>query len=334
MSLNTIVRQLVTPGKGILAADESTRTIAKRFDAIGVPSTEETRRQYRELLFTTPGIEQYISGVILYDETLRQQTENGIPVPELLESKGIIPGIKVDLGTKPLIPSSLEQITEGLEGLDTRIAEYYGLGARFAKWRAVITIGDGMPSDECIKKNADILATYARICQNGDVVPIVEPEVLMDGKHSSATCFDVTKEVLAAVFLALKKEAVQLGGMLLKPNMVVPGTHSGEPFMAETVAHMTLDCFRETVPQEVLGIVFLSGGQSEKQACETLNAMTHGQQHAWALSFSYGRALQATAMKTWAGKKENIPLAQEAFLQRAKLVSAAQKGEYTKEMEK
>ncbi|MFA6427885.1 MAG: class I fructose-bisphosphate aldolase [Candidatus Magasanikbacteria bacterium] len=328
MSLSEIARALVAPGKGILAADESTGTIKKRFDSIGAESTEENRRAYRELLFTAPGVEKYISGVILYDETLRQTTKDGVPFPELLTSKGIIPGIKVDAGTKALTDGSLEKITEGLEGLDERLKEYYELGARFAKWRAVITIGEGIPTDICIEENAKRLAEYALRVQQAHMVPIVEPEVLMDGKHDINTCYDVTKKTLSVVFEELKKVGVDLNGILLKPNMVIPGQDVPKATPGE-IAMKTIKCFQEVVPEQVPGIVFLSGGQSEQEACENLDAINvYAEVKPWQLSFSYGRALQASVLKAWGGKVEQIEAGQQAFLHQAELTSQARLGTY------
>lgn len=329
-SLKKVAKALVAPGKGILAADESTGTIKKRFDKIGVESNEENRRAYRELLFTAPEISKYISGVILFDETLRQSTKTGVPFPQLLSEQGIIPGIKVDEGTVPLAENSEEKITKGLDGLDGRLKSYFQLGARFAKWRAVIAVDDELPSEECIKINAERLAEYARLCQEAEIVPIVEPEVLMDGSHTIERCFEVTKEVLAVIFTELNKKQIFLPGMLLKPNMVISATDAASQATPKQIADMTLQCFRETVPETVPGIVFLSGGQSEQFACETLNAINLANGDCpWELSFSYGRALQASALKAWSGKSENISAAQVAFINQAKLVSAARIGKYS-----
>lgn len=337
MSLSEIAQQLVAPKKGILAADESTGTIKKRFDDIGVESTEETRQAYRELLFTTPEIEQYISGVILFDETIKQSTRDGVPFVNVLKEKGIIPGIKVDLGTTPLSDGSEETTTKGIDTLEERLKPYVALGAQFAKWRAVITIDEekGLPTQEAIEDNAALLAQYARICQEQGIVPIVEPEVLMDGTHSSQTCFDVTVRVQKAVFTALEKERVDLAGMLLKPNMIVPAKESGEEMKPEVVAQMTTKCLLETVPPEVPGIIFLSGGESEVEAAANLNAMNAGgNDYPWELSFSFGRALQASVLQAWSGKDENVAQAQKEFLHRASLDSAASCGEYDVSMEK
>jgi fructose-bisphosphate aldolase class I len=331
--LESIAKALVADGKGILAADESSSTIKKRFDAIGVESTEETRRAYRELLFTTPGAEEYISGVILYDETIRQSSSDGTPFPKLLESKGIIPGIKVDLGAKPLALAEGETITEGLDGLRERLAEYYELGARFAKWRGTYSIGEEIPSNYCMWTNAHALARYAALCQEAGIVPIVEPEVLMDGTHSIDDSYRVTSKVLTALFTELHDQRVQLEGTLLKPNMILSGYDASTRAGVEEVAEKTIKCFRAHVPAAVPGIVFLSGGQTDADATAHLNAMTALGPHPWKLSFSYGRALQAPAQKAWQGKPENVEAAQRAYYHRAKLNSAAQTGMYAPEME-
>jgi fructose-bisphosphate aldolase class I len=332
--LEQIARAIVADGTGILAADESTGTIKKRCDSIGVESTEETRRAYRDLLFTTEGVEEYIGGVILYDETIRQKTADGTPFPNLLASKGIIPGIKVDTGAKPLALAEGETVTEGLDGLRERLAEYRELGARFAKWRAVITIGNGIPSEYAIWVNAHALARYAALVQEAGLVPIVEPEVLMDGDHTIERSFHETSRTLHAVFTELRDQRVHPEGILLKPNMVLPGYDSAEQVSDEEIAHETLHCFRRHVPAAVPGIVFLSGGQSEGEATRRLNAMNVIGPHPWTLSFSYGRALQAAALKAWGGKEENVEAAQRAFYHRAKMNSAAQTGLYAPEMER
>jgi fructose-bisphosphate aldolase class I len=332
--LQQIARAIVADGKGILAADESTGTIKKRFDSISVESTEETRRAYRELLFTTEGVEDYIGGVILYDETIRQRTADGTPFPKLLASKGIIPGIKVDTGAKPLALAEGETVTEGLDGLRERLAEYRELGARFAKWRAVITIGERIPSQYAIWVNAHALARYAALAQEERLVPIVEPEVLMDGDHTIERSFDVTSKTLHAVFTELRDQRVQPEGILLKPNMVLPGYDSSEQVPDEEIAHETVRCFRRHVPAAVPGIVFLSGGQSEEEATRRLNALNAIGPHPWTLSFSYGRALQAAALKAWGGKEENVEAAQRAYYHRAKMNSAAQTGLYAPDMER
>ena len=332
--LQQIARAIVADGKGILAADESTGTIKKRFDSIGVESNEETRRAYRELLFTTEGVEDYIGGVILYDETIRQKASDGTPFPNLLASKGIIPGIKVDTGAKPLAHAEGETVTEGLDGLRERLAEYRALGARFAKWRAVIAIGEHIPSEYAIWVNAHALARYAALAQEARIVPIVEPEVLMDGDHTIERSFEVTSRTLHAVFTELRDQRVQPEGILLKPNMVLSGYGSPEQAADEEIAHETVRCFRRHVPAAVPGIVFLSGGQSEEEATRRLNAMNAIGPHPWKLSFSYGRALQAAALKAWQGKEENVEAAQRAYYHRAKMNSAAQTGLYAPEMER
>jgi fructose-bisphosphate aldolase class I len=325
---------IVAEGKGILAADESDRTIKKRFDSIGIESTEENRRAYRDLLFTTEGVEEYISGVILFDETIRQSALDGTPFPKLLESKGVIPGIKVDTGAKPLAHAEGETITEGLDGLRGRLEEYYELGARFTKWRAVITIGKGIPSEYCIWTNAHALARYAALSQEAGLVPIVEPEVLMDGDHTIERSFEVTSRTLHAVFTELRDQRIQLEGMLLKPNMVLSGYECPEQASHEEVASETIRCFRRHVPAAVPGIVFLSGGQSDEDATANLNAINALGEHPWQVSFSYGRALQAPALSTWGGKEENVEAAQRAYYHRAKMNSAARTGVYAPEMEK
>jgi fructose-bisphosphate aldolase class I len=332
--LQETARAIVAEGKGILAADESDSTIKKRFDSIGVESTEENRRAYRDLLFTTEGVEEYISGVILFDETIRQKSADGTPFPELLASKGIIPGIKVDKGAKPLALAEGETITEGLDGLRDRLAEYRELGARFAKWRAVISIGKSIPSEYCIWTNAHALARYAALSEEAGLVPIVEPEVLMDGDHTIERSFEVTSRTLHAVFTELRDQRVQPEGMLLKPNMVLSGYDSPEQASDEEAAHETLRCFRRHVPAAVPGIVFLSGGQSDEQATARLSSMNAIGPHPWQLSFSYGRALQAPALKAWGGKPENVEAAQRAYYHRAKMNSAARTGMYAPEMEK
>jgi fructose-bisphosphate aldolase class I len=332
--LNATARALVAPGKGILAADESSGTIKKRFDSIGVESTEENRRAYRDLLFTTPGSEEYISGVILFDETIRQSGLGGTPFPQLLASKGIIPGIKVDEGAKPLALAAGETVTEGLDGLRQRLEEYRGLGARFAKWRATYSIGDHLPSDYCIWVNAHALARYAALCQEAGLVPIVEPEVLMDGTHTLSRALAVTGRVLQAVYTELHDQRIDLRGTLLKPNMVLSGYEASARAGVDEVADATLECFYRHVPAAVPGIVFLSGGQSDEDATAHLNAMNARGPHPWELSFSYGRALQAAALKAWVGKPENVEAGQRAYYHRAKLNSAARTGMYAPEMER
>jgi fructose-bisphosphate aldolase class I len=334
MDLETIAHALVPPGKGILAADESHPTIAKRFAAVGIENTEETRRLYRQLLFTTPGIAAFISGVILFDETLRQKADDGTSFPELLARQGILPGIKVDRGPKPLAGAAGEVVTEGLDGLRERLAEYKALGARFAKWRAVITIGPGTPSALCIEANAHALARYAALSQDVGLVPIVEPEVLMDGEHPIERCFEVTEATLQGVFAALWHQRIVLEGMLLKPNMVLAGKSCPRPAGVEEVAAASLRCLRRVVPAAVPGIVFLSGGQSDELATLHLNAMNARNGPPWALSFSYGRALQASTLTAWKGQPDRVPAAQRIFHHRARCTSAARDGRYTPELER
>jgi len=329
--LELTARALVAPGKGILAADESDGTIKKRFDSIDVESTEDNRRAYRELLFTTEGVEDYISGVILYDETIRQQASDGTPFPELLASKGIIPGIKVDLGAKPLALTEGETITEGLDGLRGRLEEYRTLGARFAKWRATYSIGEDLPSEYCVWTNAHALARYAALCQEAGIVPIVEPEVLQEGTHTIDESAKVTGRVLHGVYTELRDQRVNFAGTLLKPNMVMSGYEASNRAGVDEVAERTLDVFYRHVPAAVPGIVFLSGGQSDEDATAHLNAMNARGPHPWQLSFSYGRALQAPALKAWAGS--NVEAGQRAYYHRAKLNSAARSGAYAPEME-
>ncbi len=331
--LETTARSLVAEGKGILAADESTGTIKKRLAGIGVESTEENRRAYRELLFTAEGFEQFVSGVILFDETIRQSTQDGVAFPALLAERGVIPGIKVDKGAKPLAGFSGEKVTEGLDGLRDRLAEYYRLGARFAKWRAVITIGEGIPSAYAVKANAHGLARYAALCQEAGLVPIVEPEVLMDGPHDIGRCRQVTAATLQHVFSALFDHCVAPEGILLKPNMVLSGSECPEQASVQEVAEATVRTFRQVVPAAVPGIVFLSGGQSSEKATAHLNAMNAMGDHPWQLSFSYGRALQEHALAAWGGKPDNVSAAQKAFLKRARLNGAARYGRYRPEME-
>ena len=327
-------KALVAEGKGILAADESSGTIKKRFDSIDLESTEETRRAYRDMLFTTPGVEEYISGVILYDETIRQSALDGTPFPELLESKGIIPGIKVDEGAKPLALAEGETVTEGLDGLRGRLAEYRELGARFAKWRATYSITDTLPSDTCIWANAHALARYAALCQEAGIVPIVEPEVLQDGTHTIERSYHVTSRVLDAVYTELFDQRVDLFGTLLKPNMVLSGYSASDRAGFEEVADWSLKAYYKHVPAAVPGIVFLSGGQSDEDSTAHLNAMNARGPHPWELSFSYGRALQAPSLKAWGGKPENVEAGQRAYYHRAKMNSAARTGTYAPAMEK
>jgi fructose-bisphosphate aldolase, class I len=331
--LEGIARAMVAPGRGILAADESTGTIKKRFDAIKVENTEENRRTYREMLFTAPAIAEHISGVIMYDETLRQKTRAGVPFPELLAKQGIVPGIKVDAGAKPLAGFPGETVTEGLDGLRDRFSEYHKLGARFAKWRAVIDIGSGIPTAFAIEANAHALARYAALSQEAGIAPIVEPEVLMDGDHTIERCEEVTDAVLEAVFGELFAHRIHLEGMVLKPNMVIAGKKCAKRAPAAQVAEATLRCLRRRVPLAVPGIAFLSGGQSEAEATEHLSLMNQASGLPWALTFSYGRALQESALKAWGGRPENLAAGQKAFLHRAQLNGLAQRGKYTASLE-
>ena len=333
--LGLTAKALVAPGKGILAADESHPTIEKRFRALGIEGTEENRRVYRQMLLTTPGIAEFISGVILFDETIRQKADDGTAFPTVLSRQGIIPGIKVDTGAKPLAGATGEKITEGLDGLRERLAEYRGLGARFAKWRAVITIGGGTPSAYCIDANAHALARYAALCQEAGLVPVVEPEVLMDGDHTIERCFDVTEAVLSSVFRALRDQRVTPEHVLLKPNMVLPGAACPRQASVAEVAEATVRCLLRAVPAAVPGVVFLSGGQAEEDATARLNAMnTLPGPRPWQLSFSYARALQGPAMKAWGGEAPKIAAGQKAFYHRARCNAAARYGRYTPELER
>jgi fructose-bisphosphate aldolase class I len=343
--LTETARALVAPGKGILAADESSGTIKRRFDAIGVESTEENRRDYREMLFRTDGVSEYISGVILYDETIRQKGADGTPLSRVLTDRGIMPGIKVDTGAVPLSFAEGEVVTEGLDGLRNRFAKYRTLGAKFSKWRAVICIGENIPSAYAIEVNAHALARFATLSQEAGIVPIVEPEVLMDnsmggaiGDHSIDRCYEVTRDTLREVFAQLARQRVQLNGMLLKPNMVVSGSKASNRAPAAEVGRYTVECFRETVPAAVPGIVFLSGGQPDDEATMNLHEINRYAAETggvpWQLSFSFGRGLQAAPQKAWSGKRENVPAAQRAFHHRARVSSAAREGGYSVEMEK
>ena len=335
-SLHEIARAMVADGKGILAADESTGTIKKRLDSIGVASTEDTRRDYREMLFRADeAMKNHVSGVILYDETLRQKAKDGTPLVDVIKASGAIPGIKVDTGAKDMAGFPGEKITEGLDGLRERLTEYHGLGARFAKWRAVITIADGLPTPACVASNAHALARYAALCQEAGIVPIVEPEVLMDGAnatHDIDTCFAVTLGVLQKTFMELAALRVDFEGMVLKPNMVIAGKDCPVQASPEEVAEKTLLCLRTAVPTDVPGIAFLSGGQSDEQATHNLSLMNAGPLP-WKLTFSYGRALQAAALKAWGGKTENVPAAQAAFLHRARMNGLAATGAWSTELE-
>ena len=335
--LAATAQELVAPTKGILAADESTGTIAKRLESIGAENTEQNRRAYREMLFTTEGISDYISGVILYDETIRQAASDETPFVNILQDQGIIPGIKVDTGAKPLAGFPGELITEGLDGLRERLQEYKDLGARFAKWRAVINIGDGIPTPYGIQANAHALARYAALSQEVGLVPIVEPEVIMEGDHSIEESEAVTEDTLRTVFAELAAHRVATEGMLLKPNMVVSGYDNTDKAGPDEVAERTVRVFQHTVPASMPGIVFLSGGQNDDDATVHLQHIAkRGKQvnAPWELSYSYGRGLQALPLKVWGGKPENVKKAQEAFRHRAKLTSAARQGKYTPEMEK
>jgi fructose-bisphosphate aldolase class I len=331
--LARIAKAMVAKNKGILAADESSGTITKRFTSIKIESTEENRRTYRELLFTAPGAADYISGVILYDETIRQKTKDGTPFPEYLAKKGMLPGIKVDTGAKPLAQFKGETITEGLDGLRERLVEYYKLGARFAKWRAVIDIGDGIPSSFAIEANAHALARYAALCQENDIVPIVEPEVLMDGAHSIERCEQVTSTVLQTVFDQLSEHRILLEGMILKPNMTISGKKAANRAGPEQVAEATLRVLKRHVPPAVPGIAFLSGGQSSAEATLHLSLMNKAGPLPWSLTFSYGRALQDDALKTWAGQAANYAAAQKEMAKRAKLNGLATTGSYSSSLE-
>ncbi len=334
--LNKVARSMVAPGRGILAADESSGTIKKRFDAISVESTEDNRRDYRELLFrSTEAMKNHISGVILYDETIWQKAKDGTPLVELIKKSGSIPGIKVDEGTKPLpLAAPGELITVGLDKLADRLPKYYDRGARFAKWRAVIDIGSGIPTRNCIRANAHALARYAALCQNAQIVPIVEPEVLMDGDHDIDRCFSVTEHVLHAVFSELYEAHVMLEGIVLKPNMVIPGKKCAKRASVEQVAEQTVMLLKLCVPAAVPGIAFLSGGQSDEEATAHLDAMNKIGTLPWNLTFSYGRALQAAPQKAWSGKSENVAAAQRAFAHRARMNGLAALGQWKADLEK
>ncbi|MBI4189449.1 MAG: fructose-bisphosphate aldolase class I [Betaproteobacteria bacterium] len=333
--LATTAAAMVAPGKGILAIDESGGTIKKRFDSIGVESTVENRRAYRDLLITANGLSQFISGMILYDETIRQAARDGTPFAQVLKKNGILAGIKVDTGAKSLAGAPGEQVTEGLDGLRERLAEYKKMGAMFAKWRAVITIGKDIPSDYCITANAHALARYAALCQEAGMVPIVEPEVLMDGNHTLERCFDVTEITLQTLFHELHRQRVRIEHSILKASMVISGKDCPQQASVQQVAEATIRCLRRTVPAALPGIVFLSGGQSDEHATAHLNAMNAaGAALPWPLSFSYGRALQAPALKAWKGQAANVAAAQQALFHRSKCNSAACFGRYQPEMEK
>ena len=332
--LGSIAAALVAKGKGILAADETVPTLTKRFDALGIQSTEQSRRTYREMLFTSTGAAEFISGVIMHDETIRQKSSGGTPFTQVLSSQGILPGIKVDTGAKPLAGSPDEKVTEGLDGLRDRLSEYRGMGARFAKWRAVIRIADTLPSTACVRANAHALGRYAALCQEQHLVPIVEPEVLMDGTHTIERCEDVTGVVLHAVFSALFEQRVKLEFMLLKPNMVIAGDECSLPVPLQEVAVATLRCLRQHVPVAVPGIVFLSGGQNDRMATAHLDAINRlPGPKPWKISFSYGRALQDPALEAWHGRDEELKMGQQALYHRARCNGAASLGTYTDEME-
>jgi len=333
--LKKTAKQMVATGKGILAADESSSTCQKRFESVGVPCTEENRRAYRETLLTADGLEQYISGVILYDETIRQETNEGEAFAAVLEKKGILPGIKVDAGLKDLALHAGEKVTEGLDGLRERLAEYKTLGARFAKWRAVITIGKDIPSEACIDANAHAMARYAALCQEAGIVPMVEPEILIDGDHSIERCYEVSTATLKKTFEELAGQNVAVEGVILKTSMIITGKKAAQQAGMEEVAKETVRAFEETLPASLAGVAFLSGGQTDEQATEHLNAMNKGGKLPWPLSFSYGRALQNPVLKIWAeSPNANIAKAQEALLFRSKMNSLATQGKYSPDMEK
>ncbi len=333
-TLSEIAQQMVANNKGLLAADESTKTAGKRLATINLESTPETRRQYRDLFLSAEGIEQGISGVILHHETMEQSASDGTPFAKLLEQKGIIPGIKVDEGTIDLPNFPGEKVTEGLDKLGERLKKYYEMGARFAKWRAVITIGDGIPSDFCIFSNAHALARYAALCQENHIVPVVEPEVLIDGTHDIHRSYDVTTKTLEILFDQLKEHKVDLSGAILKSSMVISGKECPEQAAPEEIGKLTIKCFKKSVPRELPGIVFLSGGQTAVQATENLNAVNMVNPGPWIISFSYARALQGPSLDIWKGRPENVPAAQKEFIKRLKANVAANKGEYSSDMEK
>jgi len=333
--LQATAQAMVAPGKGILAMDESNSTCHRRFEKLGIPTTEERRRTYRELILTTPNLSDFINGAILYDETIRQSSQSGLPFTKIMQDAGMIVGIKVDLGAQNLAACPGEKVTEGLDGLRNRLVEYYQLGARFSKWRAVITMGDNIPSLTCIEANAHALARYAALCQENGLVPIVEPEVLIDGDHGIDRCYDVTDRTLQVVFHQLRLQKVALDQMILKPSMVISGLACPEQATVEQVAAMTVQVLRNNVPATVPGIAFLSGGQSDEHATEHLNTMNaqYGSQLPWRVTFSYGRALQQPALDRWAGNDAHIPEAQKLLYHRAKLNGAASLGKYSAEME-
>lgn len=332
--LEKIAQKMVAPGKGILAADESSGTIKKRFDAIGVESTETSRRDYRELMFRTPAMKEFVSGVILYDETIWQDAADGTPLVKIIADAGAVPGIKVDEGTEALPGSPKELITKGLDGLSKRLPKYFERGARFAKWRAVIDIGAGIPTHNCVHANAHALARYAALCQQANIVPIVEPEVLMDGEHDIDTCYDVTEWVLKETFNELYKAEIALEGIVLKPNMAIAGKKSAKKASVQEVAEKTVKMLKNCVPPAVPGIAFLSGGQSDEEATAHLDAMNKLGPLPWKLTFSYGRALQAAPQKAWSGKRENVAAAQKAFAHRARMNGLASLGKWSAALEK
>ena len=337
MSLNTleeIANYIVSDGKGILAADESNPTCGKRFDSIGVESSETNRRDYREMLFRASGMQDNIGGVILFDETIRQNAEDGTSLVELIKHQGALPGIKVDKGLAPLESSPEETVTQGLDGLDERCKEYVLLGAKFTKWRAVIKISENLPTEECIEANMQALAKYAKIVQSNNMVPMVEPEVLMDGSHTIDQCYETTSKSLKSLFRCLKEEGVNIAGTILKPNMVTSGSTAESQATAQKVAEMTVKCLNENVPSDLPGITFLSGGQSDIDATAHLDAMNKIGGFPWKLSFSYGRALQQPSLKAWLGKEENIPLAQDALSHRALMNKLAANGAWNASLEK
>jgi len=333
--LEKTANELVSPGRGILAADESNGTMSKRLEAVGIEASTEARRSYRANLFSTEGYESSISGVILFDETIRQSMNDGTPIPDSLASRGIIPGIKVDTGAKDLANHEGEKITEGLDGLRERCSEYFSMGARFAKWRAVIKIGENMPSPACISTNSHALARYAAICQEQGLVPIIEPEVLIEGNHDADRCYQVTAEILSQTFLDCENQGVHIPGCLLKPNMIFAGNDCENQISREEVAMMTVDCLTQNVPHDLPGIVFLSGGQSDEDATAHLNLMNKMDvEHPWQLSYSYGRALQADALKKWSGGGEDSDSSsRNAFSHRAKMNGLARSGDWTEELE-
>jgi fructose-bisphosphate aldolase, class I len=334
--LTDTVSRLFADSKGLLAMDESNPTCNKRFAAAGIPQTVEMRRRYREMIVTTPGLHESIGGAILYDETIRQQTKDGVPIIEVLIKNGIIPGIKADMGAKPMAGFAGEKITEGLDGLRERLVEYKKMGARFAKWRAVITIGDGIPTNACIEANVHALARYAALCQEADIVPIIEPEVLMEGDHTLQKCFDITEHTLKMLFYQLYQYKIVLEGMILKPNMIIAGTKSSEKNSVDDVADATVNCLLESVPAVVPAIAFLSGGQSPEDASAHLNAMHRKFKNhlPWIVSFSFARAIQQPALDIWKGQEANVAAAQKLLFERAKLDVAARRGEYTEALKR